>query len=145
VSSRASERGVALVFALATLTLVAITIGAVASEIQSRGAGVVIEERSVRLAALSDAAMAETLAELADRGAAFGGIPVRAVAGGSIASSVRPLGEWEVEVKATGRRDGWQSVITAQVRIQGVPRVVWWQRTQSPIPLQSLEPFNVAR
>jgi hypothetical protein len=134
VNARPSERGVALVFALATLTLVAITIAAVASQIQSRGAGVAIGERSVRLVALSDAAMAETLAELADRGAAFGGIRERSFPGGSIASSVRPLGEWEAEVIAVGVRDGWQSAITARVSLHGAPRVVWWQRTQSPIP-----------
>ena len=71
--TNSSERGSALVFALATLTLVAITIAGVASEIQSRGAGVIIEERTVRLTALSDAAMAETLAELSDHGTAFAG------------------------------------------------------------------------
>ena len=126
------QRGSALVFALATLALVAITIAGVTSELQSRGAGVVIEERSVRLTALSDASMAETLAELSEKGIAFGGVPERRVEGGTMSSSVRPIGAWEVEVTAIGSRDGWVSVIRARVFVQGTPRVLWWQRTQGP-------------
>jgi hypothetical protein len=127
------ERGSALVFALATLTLVAITVAAVTSELQSRGAGVVIEERSVRLTALSDAAMAETLAELSDKGIAFAGVAERRVEGGAMSSSVRIISAWEVEVFAIGSRDGWSSVIRAKVSLNGGPRVVWWQRTQGPV------------
>ena len=127
------ERGSALVFALATLTLIAITIAAVTAEIQTRGAGVVIEERSVRLTALSDAAMAETLAELSDRGIAYAGIAERRVEGGTITSSVRVISAWEAEVLAVGSRNGWSSVIRAKVSLQHGPKVVWWQRTQGPV------------
>jgi hypothetical protein len=122
-----------LVFALATLTLVAITIAGVAAELQSRGAGVVIEERSIRLTALSDSAMAETLANLADKGTAYAGVAERRVEGGAMSSSVRPMGEWEVEVIAVGSRDGWTSTIRARVHLLGGPRVLWWQRTQGPV------------
>ena len=127
-----SERGTALVFALATLTLVGITIAVVTTELQSRGAGVVIEERSVRLTALSDSAMAETLAELSENGSAFAGVPERRVEGGAMWSTVRPIGEWEAEVIAVGARDGWVSTIRARVFLEGGPRVLWWQRTQGP-------------
>jgi hypothetical protein len=131
--ANSSERGTALIFALATLTLVAVTIAGVTSEIQARGVGVVIEERSVRLTALSDAAMAETLAELSEQGIAFEGVPERRVEGGTMSSEVRPIGAWEVEVTAVGSRDGWISVIRARVHLQGPsPRVMWWQRTQGP-------------
>ena len=126
------ERGSALVFALATLTLIAITIAAVTAEIQTRGAGVVIEERSVRLTALSDAAMAETIAELSDKGIAYAGIAERRVEGGTMTSSVRVISAWEVEVLAVGSRNGWSSVIRAKVSLQYGPKVVWWQRTQGP-------------
>ena len=129
---RRKERGSALIFALATLTLIAITIAAVTAEIQTRGAGVVIEERSVRLTALSDAAMAETLAELSDKGIAFAGIAERRVEGGTMTSSVRVISAWEVEVLAVGSRNGWNSVIRAKVSLQHGPKVVWWQRTQGP-------------
>ena len=128
-----SQRGSALVFALATLTLGAITVAAVTAELQSRGAGVGIEERSVRLTALSDAAMAETLAELSTSGAAFAGVPERPVDGGIMSSRVRPIGEWEAEVVAIGSRDGWASTIRARVFLEGGPRVLWWQRTQGPV------------
>ena len=140
VAGRKSERGVALVFALAALTLVALTVAAVAAEISSRGAGVILEERSVRTTALSDWAMAETLAELADRGHSFRGITERSVAGGTISSTVRLLGEWDVEVVAVGIRGDWRSTITARVNLLTGPRVVWWQRTQGAHDVQSSEP-----
>ena len=127
------ERGSALVFALATLSLIAITIAAVTAEIQTRGAGVVIEERSVRLTALSDAAMAETLAQLSDQGIAFAGVPERRVEGGTMSSSVRIISAWEVEILAVGSRNGWSSVIRAKVSLHNGPKVVWWQRTQGPV------------
>ena len=126
-----AQRGSALVFALAALTLVAMTVLAVSAEVRSRGAGVVMEERHVRLTALSDAAMAESLAELA-RNAAFGGIPERRIEGGSIASAVRQVGLHEVELEAIGRRDGWRSVVIARVDLEYGPRVLRWQRTQKP-------------
>jgi len=139
-SPRASERGTALIFALAALTLIAITIGAVTAELQSRGAGVVLEEQAVRVTALSDAAMAETLAELAAGGAAFPGVAERAFEGGAISSSVRPLGAWEVEVIAVGRRDAWHAVMTARVWVKDGARVLWWQRTQGPSAQPQQEP-----
>jgi len=139
VGARHSERGVALVFALAVLTVVAITVAAIAAEISSRGVGVVLEERSVRTTALSDSAMAETLAELADKGPSYRGITERSVVGGTISSTVRLMGEWEVEVVAVGARDGWQSTINARVSLVTGPRVVWWQRTQGPAGVGTLE------
>jgi len=140
VVSRPSEQGSALVFALAALTLIAITIGAVTAELQSRGAGVVLEERAVRVTALSDAAMAETLAELASGGQTFKGVDGRRLEGGTISSSVRPLGAWEVEVTAVGRRDDWHAVVTARVWVKDGARVLWWQRTQGPVAPPKQEP-----
>ena len=139
VGTRPTERGSALVFALAALTLVALTIGAVAAEIRSRSAAVVLEERSVRAIALADSAMAETLAELAAKGRGFPGIAERAVPGGAISSRVRPIGEREAEIVALGTRPDWQATITARVILENAPRVLWWQRTQGPAPSQSLE------
>ncbi len=131
-SNPASERGVALVFALAALTLIAITIGAVSADIRSRGIGVILEERAVRVTALSDAAMAETLAELVANGVTFPGVTERPFEGGAISSLVRPKGAWEVEVIAVGRRNDWQAVVTARVFVKNGARILWWQRTQGP-------------
>ena len=125
------ERGSALVFALGALTLVAITVVVVAAEVQSRAAGVVLDERSVRLVALSDAAMAETMAELAAK-KTFGGISERPFQGGSIASTVRSAGAWEVEVTAIGRRHDWSSTLVARVNIKNAPRVLRWKRDLKP-------------
>ncbi len=137
---RAGERGVALVFALAALTLVAITLAAVVGELRSRGAGVVIEERAVRVTALSDASVAETLAGLAKYGSTYLGITERRFAGGYISSTVRPMGEWEAEVVAIGRDDNWQMTVRLRVTLQGGPRVVWWERTQHPISALPSDP-----
>lgn len=144
VGARRSDRGSALIFALGALTLVALTIGVVASEIRSRGAGVVLEERSVRVIALADWAMAETLSELAENGRGFGGVAERTVAGGTISSRVRPIGEWEVEVVAVGTRADWQATITARVNLMAGPRVLWWQRGQGPAEAASLPRSNVS-
>ncbi len=138
--TRSSERGVALVFALAALTLIAITIGAVSADIGSRGVGVILEERAVRVTALSDAAMAETLAELVANGVTFPGVTERPFEGGAISSLVRPKGAWEVEVIAVGRRDDWQAVVTARVWVKDGARVLWWQRTQGPVAPPKQEP-----
>ena len=138
--TRTGERGVALVFALAALTLVAISIGAVIGELQSRGAGVAIEERSVRVTALSDASVAETLAEIAEHGSAFLGISEKRFAGGYISSSVRHLGNWEAEIIAMGRDDLWQMTVRLRVTLQGGPRVVWFERTQQPFTSNPSEP-----
>ena len=133
VGTSTSQRGSSLIFALFTLTLVALTIAAVAAEIRSRSIGVMLAERNVRVAALCDAAMAESLAELTENGAKFRGIAERDIAGGTISSTVRSMGEWEVELIATGIRDDWQATVQAQVSIHGAPRVIWWKRTQGAV------------
>ena len=132
VTSPSPQRGSALIFALFTLTLVAITMAAVAAEIRSRSVGVMLAERNVRVTALCDAAMAESLAELAEKGTGFFGITEREIAGGTISSTVRPMGEWEAELVAIGKRNDWQATIQARVSLHGGPRLMWWKRTQGP-------------
>lgn len=142
VNGRPAERGSALIFALAALTVVALALAAVASEVVSRVAAVRIEERSVRTIALADRAMAESLAQLARQGAGFEGLEEQEVPGGTVSSRVRAFSSTEVEVVAVGRRVDWQSTITARVNLQTGPRVLWWQRTQGPAsaPEVSLQP-----
>ncbi len=132
VGVSSTQRGSALIFALFTLTLVALTIAAVSAEIRSRQTGVVLAERAVRVAALCDAAMAESLAELDKKGTKFPGILERNIAGGTISSTVRALGEWEVELVAVGKRNDWQAMVQARVSLHGGARVIWWKRTQGP-------------
>jgi Tfp pilus assembly protein PilX len=131
VTARHREKGSALIIALGALTLVAIAVVAVASLVQSRGQGVAYEERSVRLVALADAAMAETLAEL-DASKTFTGIPERGFADGSIASTVHPKGVREVEVTAVGSYNGWRETVVARVDIEHAPRVLSWRRWNEP-------------
>lgn len=132
VTAPSTQRGSSLIFALFTLTLVALTIAAVSAEIRSRATGVVLAERSVRIAALCDAAVAESLAELDENGAEFRGIQERDIAGGTISSTVRALGEWEVELIAVGKRNDWQAIVQARISLLGGARLIWWQRTQGP-------------
>ena len=73
------------------------------------------------------------VAEIADKGSSFRGITERAVEGGTIASTVKAMGEWEVELVATGTRDDWQATIRARVNLTTGPRVVWWEKTQGPV------------
>ena len=87
-----------------------------------------------------EAAMAETLAELAASGVAFSGVTERPFEGGAISSTVRPLGAWEAEVIAVGRHDDWQAVVTARVWVNDGARVLWWQRTQGPFAPPQQEP-----
>jgi hypothetical protein len=36
-------------------------------------------------------------------------------------------------------RDDWRSTITARVSLLTGPRVLWWQRTQGPVDVGTLE------
>jgi type II secretory pathway component PulK len=128
---RHRERGVALVFAMIALAVVALMVMVVAAGIQPRITSHEHLERTVRLTALVDAAMAATLAELAvDPGDT--GVDERRLGEGVMSSTVTQVGEHEVEVVAVGRTRGWRAVVTARVNLEHGPRVLRWTKTQSP-------------
>lgn len=124
------ESGVALIFAIVALAIVGFMVVIVAASIQPR---IIVHnhlERTVKLTALVDAAMAATLAELAlDRHHA--GIPDTSLGDGSMSSTASQVGLHEVEVVALGTTRGWRATVVARVNVEHGPRVVRWHRFQS--------------
>jgi len=125
------ESGVALIFALVALAIVGFMVAVVAASIQPRITTHNHLERTVRLTALADAAMATTLAELAvDRHDS--GVAERSLGEGSFSSTVTQIGLHEVEIVAEARARGWRAVLVARVDVEHGPRVLRWHRYQSP-------------
>ncbi len=125
------ESGIALIFALVALAIVGFMVAVVAAGIQPRITSHNHLERTVRLTALTDAAMATTLAELAvDRHDS--GFSERTLGQGAISSSVEQIGLHEVEIVAEARARGWRAVVIARVDVEHGPRVTRWHRYQSP-------------
>lgn len=124
------ESGVALIFAIVALAIVAFMVAIVAASIQPKITTHNHLERTVKLTALVDAAMAATLAELAlDRH--FPGVRETALGDGAMSSTVTQVGLHEVEVVAVGATRGWRATVVARVNLEHGPRVVRWHRTQS--------------
>ena len=125
------ESGVALIFAIVALAIVAFMVAIVAASIQPRITTHTHFERTVRLTALVDAAMATTLSRLAvdrfDRG-----VQEQVLGEGVMSSVVTRISLYEVEVVAQGRTRGWRSTVIARVDLEHGPRVMRWHRFQSP-------------
>lgn len=125
------ESGVALIFALVALAIVAYMVVVVAASMQPRITSHAHLERTVRLTALVDAAMATTLAELAvDRFDT--GLRERELGEGVMSSTVTQVGLHEVEIVAQGSARGWRATVVARVDTANGPRVMRWHRYQSP-------------
>jgi hypothetical protein len=122
-----AETGSALVLALVTLLVIVATVLIVASYLDGLFLARRLDERTVRLGALSDSAFAETLARLSDD-KYFAGVEERPFGGGQIGSSVTEESSNRVVVKAWGRRAGWRGEITAEVLVGRPPRVLSWRR-----------------
>jgi type II secretory pathway component PulK len=124
------ESGVALIFAIIALAIVAMMVAVVAASLQPRIITHTHLERTVRLTALVDAAMAMTLAELAvDRH--FSGVADRILGEGVMSSTATQVSLHEVEVVAVGQTRNWRAVVVARVNVENGPRVLRWHRYQS--------------
>lgn len=123
------ESGFALPAVLLAILLLSIALALVAASLQLRMGLVRREARSVTLTALSDAALAETLAELSED-AHFLGVPEHALGPGRLRSEVRRLSPGRYEVVATAVHAGRERTVEAEVlRPIGAPaRVVRWRR-----------------
>ena len=121
----------ALILALIALAIVGGMVAVVAASIQPRITTQQHLERTVRLTAAVDAAMAATLAELAldpdDEG-----LDERVLGRAAVSSTVRQVSLHEVEVVAVGKAGGWRAVVVARVNVKDLPRVLRWHRYQSP-------------
>jgi hypothetical protein len=125
------EDGVALVLVLLALTVVVASVLLVASMVDDRRIPTSYEYRSVMLRALSDAALAESLA-LLSTDPSFVGVAERPFGGGDITSTVTTTPVGTRMVVSVGSFDGWQSVLTAEVTLEeSGPRVLRVSRHQS--------------
>lgn len=122
------EAGFALASALLAVLLLSIGLALVAASLQLRMGLVRREARSVTLTALSDAALAETLAELG-RDAYFPGVRERDFGGGRLRSEVRLVSPGRYEVVATASYAGRERTVEAEVLrpAGGSPRVLRWR------------------
>jgi hypothetical protein len=124
------ESGVALLWALLATTAVAGSVLLVAGVVASRQPSSRYDYRNVVLTALSDAAMAETLAGL-DADPAFSGIDERPFGAGRISSSVATTPFGLRLVTAVGEYQGWRLVVRVEVAMEPGPRVVKIERRRA--------------
>ncbi|HYN22697.1 MAG TPA: hypothetical protein VE078_17185 [Thermoanaerobaculia bacterium] len=123
------EKGFALPAVLLAVLLLSIALALVAASLQLRMRLVRQEAQALTLTALSDAALAETLAWLAQN-AHYLGVPEHAFGSGRYRSDVHFLGPGRYEVIATATYAGRGRTVAAEVfRPAGSPmRVVRWRR-----------------
>ena len=117
------RQGHGLILALVVIAVMMMALGLLASSMQMGMWEVRREVRTVTLVALSDAAVAETLAGLAADDA-FAGVDEYEFGGGRISSRVKSLGEWRVEIAALAILDGQQRELRVAVRLTGSGPVV---------------------
>lgn len=127
--SRPRERGFALPAVLLAVLLLSIALALVAASLQLRMRLVRREAQSLTLTALSDAALAETLAWLTTN-AHYQGVPEHPFGNGRYRSQVRLLAPGRYEVVATARYAGRTRIVEAEVvrPVGSAPQVVRWQR-----------------
>ena len=124
----------ALAAALLVMLLLGGALAVLAASLQLHMKVVRDETRTIRLTALSDAAIAATLAELADRWS-FPGLDERPYANGTISSEVREIDFTHDEIVARATYAGWERrvrVVVAQTEI-GL-QVSGWRRLPSETP-----------
>jgi hypothetical protein len=127
-SGTSGESGYALLTALLVIFLLSIALALLAASLQLRMRLVREDGASVTLSALSDAAVAETLANLAQSGS-YTGSPEHDFGGGRIGSEVVPLGPGVYDVVATAKYSRRGRVVEAVVlRAPGNAQVQRWRR-----------------
>lgn len=122
------ESGYALVMALMVLFLVSVSLALLAASLQIRLRLERENGETVILSALSDAALAETLAHLSEE-EMFAGVPEHDFGKGRIGSEVESLGINRSRVLAKALYRDRRRVVEAEViRAPGMARVVRWRR-----------------
>ncbi len=129
------EDGFALAAVLLAILLLSIGLALVAASLQLRMGLVRREAQSVTLTALSDAALAETLAELRSD-AYFHGVKEHDLGAGRLRSEVCFLSPGRYRVVATATYAGRERTVEAEVlRPAGAPpRVLRWRRVSTSYP-----------
>ncbi len=123
--------GHALFVTMIVLLLVASAVGLVASHYGLQARIVSQEARRIHLTALTDAAVAESLARL-DETSGYDGIPRREFGGGTITSRIDPMSGDRRKILASATYRGWTRTVRVQVRIEETGLVVEsWTPTHS--------------
>ncbi|HKI06614.1 MAG TPA: hypothetical protein VKK31_31850 [Thermoanaerobaculia bacterium] len=127
--SRRRESGYAVLTSLLVIFLLAVALALLAGSLQLRMRLARQDGQSVILSALSDAAVAEAVANLA-RSASYSGSPKHEFGGGVIASEATSVGSGVFRVVATAKYAQRERVVEVEVfRAPGVARVHrWWRR-----------------
>jgi hypothetical protein len=130
VVRRTTERGFALLLALGISFLIAAIAIVIGRTLDTRSDTGLLELRIVKLRALTDAAMAEALAHLA-QSPAYSGQPSHPLGDGTIGSSIVAQPDGTALVSATAQWHGWTATLKADVAFdgQGHPYVADWTRT----------------
>ena len=137
---RRRERGYALLATVLVIFLLSIALALLGASLQLRMRLVREEGKTVILGALSDAALAEALAHLAQN-AGYPGAPEHELGGGHISSQVEPLGAGIYNVEATAAFGDRRSVVQAEViRAPGMARVRFWRRVPGSEPKRPSSP-----
>jgi hypothetical protein len=131
VVSRRGESGYAMMTAVMVILLVSIALGLLATSLQIRMRQVREEAVHVVLTALSDAAVAEAMARLAESGS-FSGAGEREFGGGRIASQIRPMGPGLFAVTATAEYADRKRIV--EVEILRPPGAAPWVRRWRRLP-----------
>lgn len=118
--------GHALFVTLIVLALIALAVGLLAANYGFQARLVSQEARRIHLGALADAAVAESLANLADS-SMFTGIAPRDFGGGVIRSHVEGLPGGNKQIVATATYRGWIRRLRIEVRIEdwGLEVISW--------------------
>lgn len=129
---RHGERGFTVLLGIIAMVLAAMAAAMVLELVHHDVGELRLEERSATLVALSDAALAESLARLA-ADPAFPGFPSRPLGAGRISSTVEHQSGGAL-VRARAESAGWQAVLEAEVDLAaGSPRVTSWRRSRGPV------------
>ncbi len=124
---RRRQRGQVLLVALFALLLLSVALALVALLATEEHRAARREVGSLTLAALTDAALAETLARLATS-RSFPGLPEQEFAGGTLSSEIEWLASERLEVRAHASWRGRKRSVRAEVDLTaGPPRVVSWR------------------
>ena len=123
---RQRQTGHALFVALVVMVLVAAAVTLLATHYGYRARLISQEARRIHLVALTDAAVAESLAKL-NESAGFAGVTEREFGGGTIGSEIDSLPAHRRAILATATYRGWTRRVRVQVRLTpNAPEVESW-------------------
>lgn len=113
---RRRQTGHALFVVMMVMVLVASAVTLLATHFGFRARLASQEVRRIHLVALTDAAVAESMAKL-DENAGFGGVPAKEFGGGTIVSEIEALSTHRRMIVASSTYRGWTRSVRVRVRI----------------------------